>query len=501
MKWLRPKNVRVRLTLWYVGVLGSILLIYSVSASIFAFLQWRSEVDGLAAEEVETIEGFLSFNSEGRVYLRGSAHDHPYPISMQHRLMEVLSDNGAVLYRNEPLGSRDLGGAPFSGEGVNSYSPRSVTLADGTRVRVVSRRHTVEGKPTIIRIGFSEEELWRRLWQLIVGLLAVAPLALAAAGAGGYFLARRALSPIQRMAQRALEINAHQLGARLTVENPDDEIGLLATAFNETLARIESSFQQLRRFTSDASHELRTPLNAIQNVGEVGLRKRGSADEYREVISTMLEESGRLTRLVDNLLTMARADAERPGLALTEIPALEFVKEAASLLEVLAEEKGQILSTDGDESASVLADRMILRHIVINLIDNAIKYSPFGSHIRVRVLENANQSVSIEVEDNGPGIPVQHRSKVFDRFYRIDEARTRETGGAGLGLSIAKWGAEAHGGGLELRCPPAGGCIFGLNLPIRDARPDKRSPRVSLEPQRETEKSANALSISDLPMP
>jgi signal transduction histidine kinase len=303
------------------------------------------------------------------------------------------------------------------------------------------------------------------------------------------------------MAQRALEINAHQLGARLTVENPDDEIGLLATAFNETLARIESSFQQLRRFTSDASHELRTPLNAIQNVGEVGLRKRGSADEYREVISTMLEESGRLTRLVDNLLTMARADAERPGLALTEIPALEFVKEAASLLEVLAEEKGQILSTDGDESASVLADRMILRHIVINLIDNAIKYSPFGSHIRVRVLENANQSVSIEVEDNGPGIPVQHRSKVFDRFYRIDEARTRETGGAGLGLSIAKWGAEAHGGGLELRCPPAGGCIFGLNLPIRDARPDKRSPRVSLEPQRETEKSANALSISDLPMP
>ena len=269
MKWLRPKNVRMRLTLWYVAVLGSILLIYSVSASIFVFLQWRSEVDRLAIEELETIEGFLSFNSEGSVYLQRSAHDHPYPITMQHRLMEVLSDNRTVLYRNEPLGTRDLGGAPFSGEGVNSYSPRSVSLTDRTRVRVVSRRHTVEGKPTIIRIGFSEEELWRRLWQLILGLLAGAPIALAAAGAAGYFLARRALSPIQRMAQRALEINAYQLGARLTVENANDEIGLLATAFNETLARIESSFQQLRRFTSDASHELRTPLNAIQNVGEV----------------------------------------------------------------------------------------------------------------------------------------------------------------------------------------------------------------------------------------
>jgi signal transduction histidine kinase len=188
--------------------------------------------------------------------------------------MQVLSDNGTVLYRNERLGTRDLGGALFPGEGANSYSPRSLSLSDGTRVRVVSRRHTVEGRPTIIRIGFSEEELWQHLWQLVLGLVAGAPLALGAAGAAGYFLARRALSPIQRMAQRALEINADQLGARLTVENPDDEIGLLAKAFNETLSRIENSFDQLRRFTSDASHELRTPLNAIQNVGEVGLRNK-----------------------------------------------------------------------------------------------------------------------------------------------------------------------------------------------------------------------------------
>jgi signal transduction histidine kinase len=274
MKWLRPKNVRVRLTLWYVAVLGCILLIYSVSASLFVFWQLRSEVDRLATEELETIEGFLSFNSEGALYLKGSAHDHPYPISMQHRLMQVLSDNGTVLYRNERLGTRDLGGALFPGEGANSYSPRSLSLSDGTRVRVVSRRHTVEGRPTIIRIGFSEEELWQHLWQLVLGLVAGAPLALGAAGAAGYFLARRALSPIQRMAQRALEINADQLGARLTVENPDDEIGLLAKAFNETLSRIENSFDQLRRFTSDASHELRTPLNAIQNVGEVGLRNK-----------------------------------------------------------------------------------------------------------------------------------------------------------------------------------------------------------------------------------
>jgi len=481
MKWLRPKNVRVRLTLWYVAVLGCILLIYSLSASLFVFWQLRSEVDRLAAEELETIEGFLSFSPAGTLYLKGSAHDHPYPISMQHRLMQVLSDNGTVLYRNERLGTRDLGGALFPGEGANSYSPRSLSLSDGTRVRVVSRRHTVEGRPTIIRIGFSEEELWQHLWQLVLGLVAGAPLALGAAGAAGYFLARRALSPIQRMAQRALEINAHQLGARLTVENPDDEIGLLAKAFNETLSRIENSFDQLRRFTSDASHELRTPLNAIQNVGEVGLRKQGTADYYREVIGTMLEESGRLTRLVDNLLTMSRADSEQPKLIRTEIPALRFAKEVVCLLEVLAEEKQQQLSAEGDETACVLADHMILRHILINLLDNAIKYSPPGSYVRVRVSKKNYQTVLIEVEDNGPGIPIQHRDKVFDRFYRIDEARTREAGGSGLGLSIAKWGAQAHGGQIELACPPKGGSIFSLSLPLHKGNADGRSPAANLE--------------------
>jgi heavy metal sensor kinase len=465
VKRLRPQHVRTRLTVWYVAILAAALLMYGGIASTVLLFELRSQLDHLAIEDLETVEGFLSFGSNGRLFLRNDYHDHPYPAKMQERLLEVWAANGTLLYRNELLGSRALGGPPQPGEGVDSYAERSIRLADGTPVRLVSKRHSLEGRPTVIRVAFSERPLWERFWQVLIGLIAGLPLALGLAGLGGYFLTKHALSPMERMARRAHEINAEHLSARLDVENPQDELGHLASAFNETLARLERSFEQLRRFTSDASHELRTPLTAIRSVGEVGLRKRGSAEHYREVIGSMLEEAGRLTRLVESLLAIARADSGQIQLARTGILVLPFAREVGSLLEVLAEEKGQRLSIQGDETARVQADRAILRQILINLFDNAIKYSPAGGRISVRVLPSGGQTVSIEVEDSGPGISTEHRDRVFDRFYRVDEGRSRDAGGAGLGLAIAKWGAEAHGGCLELACPPDGGCIFRLSLP------------------------------------
>ncbi len=462
---LRPQHVRTRLTVWYVAMLAAALLIYGGGTSAVLFFELRSQLDHRAIEDLETVEGFLSFGPNGKVFLRNDYHDHPYPTSMQERLLEVWAADGALLYRNELLGSRALGGPPGPVEGVDSYSQRSIHLADRTPVRLVSKRHLLEGRPTIIRVGFSEQPLWERFWQVVIGLIAGLPLALGLAALGGYFLARRALSPVERMARRAHEINAEDLSARLDVENPLDELGRLASAFNETLARLERSFEQLRRFTSDASHELRTPLTAIRSVGEVGLRTQGTAEHYREVIGSMLEESGRLTRLVESLLAIARADAGQIQLARTGISVLPFVREVVSLLDVLAEEKGQHLSIEGNETARVRADPAILRQILINLLDNAIKYSPAGGRISVRVLATGGQTVSIEVEDSGPGISLEHRDRVFDRFYRVDEGRSRDAGGAGLGLAIAKWGAEAHGGRLELACPSNGGCIFRVTLP------------------------------------
>jgi len=468
MRRFRPHNVRARLTLWYVAILAAVLVIYAGSASAVLFFELRSQLDHRAVEDLETVEGFLSFGVDGNVLLRNDYHDHPYPATMQERLMEVWTPDGNLLYRNEVLGNRALDGPPKPREGADSYSNRAVRLADGTPVRLVSKRHLLDGRPVVIRVGFSEQPLWERFWQVAIGLILGLPLALGLAGMGGYVLAKHALGPVERMARRAREINADRLNARLDVENPNDELGHLASAFNDTLARLERSFEQLRRFTSDASHELRTPLTAIHSVGEVGLRGESSARHYREVIESMLEETARLTRLVESLLTISRADSGQIRLARTRIAVVPFVREVCSFVEVLADEKSQRLTIGGDSEIEFEADRAILRQVMINLLDNAIKYSPAGGAIFVRV-STVEQEVAIEVEDHGPGIGPAHRDRVFDRFYRVDEGRSREAGGAGLGLAIARWGAEAHGGRLELACPPVRGCIFRLVLPMVSA--------------------------------
>jgi heavy metal sensor kinase len=466
MTWFRPQSVRTRLTLWYVALLTGVLLLYGAGTSAVLLYQLRSQLDRLAIQDLETVEGVLGFGAHGKVFLQQADHDHPYPGNLDQRLLEVWSEDGVLLYRNESLGNRSLGGPPEAGEGVGSYSQRSIRLPDGARVRLVSKRHNLQGRPTVIRLGFSEEDLWQRFWQAVIGLVAGLPFALGLAGVAGYFLARRALSPIERMARRAHEINAERLDARLDVENPNDELGLLAQAFNETLTRLQRSFDQLRQFTSDASHELRTPLTAIRSVGEVGLQKPSGGDHYREVIGSMLEESSRLSRLVESLLTIARADASQIRLERAPVAILSLVREAASLIEVLAEEKNQELLVEGTDPAQVQADNVILRQVLMNLLDNAIKYSPAGESIWIRVRRFDDHTVAVEVQDRGPGISPEHKDKVFDRFYRVDEARSREVGGAGLGLSIAKWGAEIHGGRLELHSPAGAGCLFRLLLPV-----------------------------------
>jgi heavy metal sensor kinase len=300
------------------------------------------------------------------------------------------------------------------------------------------------------------------------------------------------------MARRVNEINAERLSARLDVENPEDELGTLAKAFNETLTRLEVSFEQLRRFTSDASHELRTPLTAMRSVGEVGLQKQGAREDYRETIASMLEEVGRLSHLVDSLLTIARAESGQVRLARTTISLLPFVRETASVLEVLAEEKGQNLSIEGDETVQVQADGAILRQVLSNLLDNAMRYSPSGARISAHVSNSDQQMAAVEITDSGPGIPSEHRQRVFDRFYRIDEGRSREAGGTGLGLAIAKWGAEAHGGQLDLECPASGGCIFRLRLPVAGrANAKSRSERWSDVPAH-SEAATPALQASEI---
>jgi signal transduction histidine kinase len=252
------------------------------------------------------------------------------------------------------------------------------------------------------------------------------PPMLGVAVIAGRRMARRILSPVQNMAARAAEITSSRLHERLPVNGTGDELDHLAEVFNRTLARLDDSFRQLRQFTSDASHELRTPLAAIRSIGEVGLHRDGTREDYREFVGSMLEEVNRLTRLIDELLMISRGDSGAIRLNYTAVDVFELTRETVALLEPLAEEKEQRLVLTGAPRSTIQADPIFLRQALLNVIHNAIKYSPARATTSLCVESEGPHSVAISVSDEGPGIAPEHASRIFDRFYRGPCRRTRD---------------------------------------------------------------------------
>jgi heavy metal sensor kinase len=447
----------VRLTLWYTGVLAAILLVFALGVYFLLrngllvearqrLNQDLAVVKRLVLEEPDDLE---ELEEHGTVLLFRVTEDddllYESPGWRRLKLDELLD------------GGPENGELTFETPAEQHFRVRVETFQDA--------RHMYH-----VTVAYDEQATHAVLEQLQTTLLIGSPLALALAVLGGYVLASRMLAPVGAMASKAQRITADRLDERLPVENPDDEFGRLATVFNETLARLQGAFERLRRFTADASHELRTPLTALRSVGEVALRDHGDAVGHREAIGSMLEEVDRLTRLVDSLLMLTRADAGTAHLQREPLPLAQLVSEVVEHLRPLADEKSQHLLTALSSLVSVRADRTTLRQALINLLDNAIKYTPEQGEIRVRATLDDDGSGVVEVTDSGPGIPPEEHEKVFERFYRPDKARSREWGGAGLGLAIARWAVEANGGRVELESEVGTGSTFRIVLPQAPTR-------------------------------
>jgi heavy metal sensor kinase len=435
------------------------ILVLGVYASVIFLFVSRNASDGLdqrlrgdfqwaAAMVDQTPEGRFTFEAEDI-----GADENPW--------LAVWTPEGQLLYQNAEAQRRPL---PESRALLAQGDDRVVSIDQpGSPVRVLTRRGRIGTKRVIIQVGRSEAAMRQQLRQLVLMLVFGLPLAVAIAGLGGYTLARRALLPVERMTERAQSITAERLGDRLPVDNPDDEMGRLALVFNETLGRLQASFDQMRRFTADVSHELRTPLTSIRSVGEVGLREHRDDAEYRAIIGSMLEEADRLASLVDRLLMLSRAESGQARLSIQDVDLRALANDVASHLGVLAEEKRQSIVVEGTSSPHASGDRMVLRQALISLVDNAIKFSPAGGRIRIRVGEQGGAAV-VEVIDSGRGVEPSHRGRIFDRFYRAGDGTAKE-GGSGLGLSIAKWGVEANGGRLSLEHSDATGSTFRITVP------------------------------------
>ena len=336
------------------------------------------------------------------------------------------------------------------------------------RHRLAFRRITVAGfnvDYTVVA-GTSLEPTDEELESLRGILAYLVPLSLVVAGIGGWFLAGRSLSPVVAMADRARQIGVENLSERLPVANPRDELGLLAETFNSLLSRLEGSLIQQRQFMADASHELRTPVTTARTASSVALQQptRDEGD-YRETLAIVEQEMVRLSRIVDDMFTLARADAGSHPLRRMPMYLDEVVDEVVRALRVVAKTREISISGECLRPAPFTGDEDLVRRLILNLVDNAIRYAPSGTAVRV-ALDRAGNQYAISVSDDGPGIPTEIQPRIFERFYRVDAARTHATdGGAGLGLALARWIARAHGGDVALAASSRLGSTFVITLP------------------------------------
>ena len=453
---LRRLSVRSRLTLWYVAVLGLTILSFAVGVYVFLRVSLLQQIDNHVNRDVSTVSRIVLQGQQPLDWFSRSGNVHMFRVETREgKIVETEA------WRNAGLEQNSL---------PESDAPSWLQAAgDGASYRMRSSVVDVRGAPVSIAVAHQGGWYEQNMRSLTIILLLGGAASFVLAVAGGYFLAGRALSPLGILTAKAREINAERLSERLPVENPDDEFGQLATVFNDTLLRLEDSFARLRRFAADASHELRTPLTAIRSVGEVAMQGNPDAAASREVIGSMLEETARLTKLVDSLLMLSRADAGTVPLARMKTDLAELTSEACDCVSVLAEEKEQRLTVNAPQPVTAEVDRSTLRSALINLLDNAIKYTPARGHIRVDVGVARGCEAVIAVSDDGPGIPAEHRKKIYERFYRVDGGRVRELGGAGLGLSIVRWAVSANNGRIELDCADGKGCTFAVYLPLLQA--------------------------------
>jgi heavy metal sensor kinase len=461
----RRFSIRVRLTLWHIGLLALTLLAFSLALYTALSNQLYSSLD--ARLQVEAGSGFDILRREGTDF--GGGGRPPGPAAQSDLSARYIDPSGSVvnaigLLANAPVDVTALDQAQQQG------TLRTITLAGNQHVRIYTQPIMHDNQVIgFIEVAESLDVTEGTLRSLALILLAAVPATLGLAAFGGWFIADRALRPIDTITRQAQRISEQDLHRRLNLDLPEDEVGRLARTFDAMLDRLEAAFRRQRQFTADASHELRTPLTVIKtNIG-VTLNRRRSAEEYETALAQVESEVDRLTRLTNDLLLLARTEAGPSIAQLNEIDLVPVARDVAEELQPLAEANSLTLNLTVPEAACVRGDADQLHRVLFNLVGNSIKYTPQGGVsldvTRVPAQNSTPAQVRIAIKDTGPGIAAEHLPRLFERFYRVDEARTREEGGSGLGLAIAHSIVTAHGGTIDVSSEIGHGTIVTVRLP------------------------------------
>src|SRR5262245_479386 len=468
-------SVRARLTVWYVGVLALTLLTFSIGVYELLARNLNRRLDAGLRAALESMHSSLIFERAEGETEKEAAISTVTELRYPNTAMAVFDSAGRLLAESTAPGNIHAFLPAQGVEGAETISyftlPKEKNVGEkGWRVaaeRVIAAPNT---PPFLIVMRQSRETIDAELDSLRQVLYLAVPLALALAGIGGWLLARKSLAPVVEMSAHARRISAENLGERLPVANSRDELGRLAATFNELLERLNAAFDQQRQFMADASHELRTPLHVIGTAADVALNQsHRKEDEYRDALTMIQQQGRRLTRIVEDTFTLARADTGRRELDVRNFYLDELLAETTRAAQVLAEHKGVHLMLQAADETPYHGDEGLIRQMLLNLFDNAIKHTPPEGMVRVDLVRSG-AALEIVVADTGPGIPAEAQPHIFERFYRVDKARARtangHVGGAGLGLAIALWVAEAHNCSLILQRSDQTGSTFVITLPL-----------------------------------
>ena len=457
MRWRAPASIHTRLTLWYTSVLLITLLVTSGFSYWLLTLALAQDVDRALLGLAEVIREAVADRAPETAEAIADSE-------FRDQFVQVADAGGAPAYLSRGLKGQTLPLSAAAREGARRGRPTLETVQVGRRhLRLVTLPVLRDGRPSqLVQVGVSLSRSHRALARYAETLVILVPLGLALAALGGALVARKALKPVDEMSRTARRITAEHLARRPELRGTGDELDRLAETLNEALARLEGAFAEMRRFSADAAHELRTPLTALKGGLEVALRAARSPREYREVLVARLEEVDRLIQLAEDLLLVGRSGAEPASRSPVDLE--QIALEALDIGAQLAQPRGVTVRMEVGEPVTVLGDAAALQRAVRNLVENAVKFTPAGGLVEVNV-HSRNASGVLSVRDTGPGIPPGDVERVFEPFVRLDAARDRESGGAGLGLSIARSIVTAHGGTLTLETALGRGSRFTIHLP------------------------------------
>ena len=480
------RSLRFKLTLWYVLILGILLISFSgflyftLSKSLYRDVdeKLRSLAELIASESASPLSKFGFGNVD-------QALETSWNLRPIGKFIQVLDQSGNIGRKSDNLRNVQL---PISLNALKNATKGSITFETNrsignTPLRIITFPVIENDRVTkIVQIASSLEEVEDALSTLFLILIIAVPLALMIAILGGQFLAHKALKPVDNITQTARMITSQNLNQRIAPLKVKDEISRLIETFNEMISRLDQSFRQVKQFSSDASHELKTPLTILKGEVEVTLRKERSLQEYQQTLKSNLEEINRMSQIVEDLLLLSRADVEEIGLNKEDINLSEIFNEVVTQMDVLATSKRlRLFASNHHQDIHMFGDALRIRELFINLIENGIKYTEQGGAIRVTLSKEydplgRNRSggtegekeefVKIVVSDTGIGIAEEDQERIFNRFFRVDKARSREEGGSGLGLSICKWIVEAHQGEIRVESELGKGSSFIVKLPL-----------------------------------